>query len=205
MRRSRRAAGARGQVLPVLAVTIVTLVAACALAVDVSGALRLRAAEGQSLELAKESSMGSLNAQKFADDPALAAYGLAADALAADGFEGRATIWYYEVPASQMPAGRAVTDRLSVTSVQVTRTYRSALAWAAGKPTIEVGNSISWTSNPYSTTRVWRPSTVTSRAYDVTIAGGHVTSVSFRSITKTNLPAEARRVIDDAVSSLRGH
>lgn len=201
-----RARGQRGQVLPVLAVTMVAIVAACALAVDVAGALRLHAAEAQTLELAKESSMSSLNAQKFASDPAEAAYQLAADALVADGFEGTATIWYYEVPQAQMPVGRRAIDRMSVTAVEVTRTYASAFAGIAfGRPTLGVRDSIVWTSNPYSTTRVWRPSTTPpSRAYDITIRDGTVRSKTSRSITRSTLPAAARDAIDSAVASLSG-
>lgn len=192
-----RARGQRGQVLPVLAVTMVAIVAACALAVDVAGALRLHAAEAQTLELAKESSMSSLNLVKFADDPALETARLVADALAKDGYEGTAKVWYFELPES----ATGTADRLASVTVEISEPYRSALAWVVGSSTMTVADQLTWTTNPYSTTKVWRPARVTNRLYTLEIEDGALRGTTPRTITRSELPQPAK----DALASAEGH
>lgn len=191
-----RARGAKGQVLPLLAVTLMALVAVLALAVDMSGAWRLRDRQTQTLELAKESSMSSLNLVKFADDPALETARLVGDALAKDGYEGTAKVWYFELPES----ATGTANRLASVTVEISEPYRSALAWVVGSSTMTVADQLTWTTSPYSTTKVWRPARVTNRLYTLEIEDGALRGTTPRTITRSELPQPAK----DALASAEG-
>lgn len=197
---SARARGTRAQVLPILGVAAIALVAVIALAVDMSGAWRLRDRQTQTLELAKESSMSSLNLVKFSDDPAATTVSLVGQALAQDGYEGDAKLWYFELPESVTGTG----NRLAVVTVEVSQQYRSALAWVAGTPTMTVADQLTWTTNPYSTTKVWRPARVVNRLYTLEIADGATRRVTPRTITQSELPRPSKDALASAEGELDG-
>lgn len=193
----RRLGGARGQVLPALCVTIFAVIAAVALAVDISGALRARAAETQTLELAKEDLMASANFIKFSDRPAYDSADLVGEALQEDGYRGTATVIYYELPASDIPDGRSRTDRYAVTYVSVGADYQTAFGWVFGRSRIRIGNDIAWTMNPYSTTTVWRPADAMSMRYTVTVTDHGYTVADGVEVTGTaGLPQKARELAE---------
>lgn len=203
-RDSRRATGAAAQVLPMLAVTLVGLVAVIALAVDLSGAWRVRQRQTQTLELAKESVMTSLNAVKFSDVPAGEVLQLTLDAFARDGYDASegltsdVTLWYYEEPESATGAG----NRLAVVTVQMHQSYDSILAWVVGKRSIDIADQLTWTINPYSTTKVWRPGATRSYRYDFTVSS-HSLDISAPSVlTRGGLPETSRKALDDALRGL---
>lgn len=167
----RRRLGARkrlsGAVVPLVACCMVLLCAVMALAVDVSGAYRLRARNEQTLELAKDAVMANLNSLKFSEDPAAAAEEVVAEALSQDGFSGKATFYYYELPESETGA----TDRVAGMCLTLESSQPSRFARVLGQDTQTVSSELAWSTNPYSDTDVWRPARVTNRRYEVELPG----------------------------------
>lgn len=154
------------------AVASTAIVAACALAIDLTGALALHARQAQQLELAKDACMASLNALKFADDPAAAAESVVEDALARDGLTGTATVSYRELPESQTGAAR----RVAGVYLRLDGTYRTVFGGLVGHQDIEVSSEAAWSTTPYSTSEVWRPASARSATWELGFAAGAVTS-----------------------------
>ena len=142
-----------GQSLVLMAIAAVTLVGMSALAVDSSGAWRLGSKSEQTLELAKDASMTSLNATKFSEDPGQTTADMVLDQMRQDGYEGDYAIWWYELG----PLQTGTSDRLAGVEVQLDQTYHTTVASVIGVSDMDVCRNKIWTVNPYSSTSVWRP------------------------------------------------
>ena len=201
-RRARR--GLVGQSLVLMAIAAVTLFGASALAVDVSGAWRMGAASEQTLELAKDGSMGSLNATKFSDDPGQVTADMVVDQLREDGYVGDYEIWWYELGPNQTGSS----DRLAGVEVVTSQEYDTSIAGVIGISEMEVDRNKVWTLNPYSSTQVWRPSRAES-AYGQVWRGhmgeGGVTSdETSGSASYPDLSDELRKALEKGLNDLHG-
>ena len=203
-RSHERARGTCGQVLPVVGIMLVALVCAVALAVDLSGAYRMEAAQRQELELAKDSVMGDLVALKFSDaDPASAPWVAdVGDALFADGFRGDFRVWWVELPESLT----GPLDRLVVMRVELSQTYEDGLSQAMGVSDTPVSSTITFWANPYSSQEVWRPSGSGEESrlvYDGTVGDGGWTA-THRSCARSALPEDVIDSANEGLSQLSG-
>ena len=204
--RSHRLArrGLVGQSLVLMAIAAVTLFGASALAVDVSGAWRMGAASEQTLELAKDGSMGSLNATKFADNPGQVTAAMVVDQLREDGYVGDYEIWWYELGPNQTGSS----DRLAGVEVVTSQEYDTSIAGVIGISEMEVDRNKVWTLNPYSSTQVWRPSRAES-AYGQVWRGhmgeGGVTSdETSGSASYPDLSDDLRKALEKGLNDLHG-
>lgn len=192
----------RGQSLLMFALALTAIVALVGLAVDASGAYRARARLTATCELAKDSSLNSLNVVKFSDDPAAASLELVAAALAADGFQGEFELIYFELPADD--TGSA--DRVAGVRVELGQSYRTLVAAVAGVDEIEVRAALSWSVNPYSSSIVWRPDDATSRRYRGAVGDdGSLTIESTEELSRSalqTLPRDLVEAIREAQSSV---
>lgn len=193
---------ARAAVVPLVACCMLLIMAVAALAVDASGAYRARAAQQQTMELAKDSALSSLNYLKFADDPAAATASCVGDALAAEKFTGTATITYHELPESQTGSS----DRVAGVYVKLEGTYKTTFSHTLGVSEMPVASEIAWTTNPYSDTVVFRPSVpVQNRTYKVKYEAGAGTLLSSAAAPELlGEPEALRRALTEALGHLGG-
>lgn len=164
----------QGHVMLVAALAMTAIMGACCLAVDVTAALRVKAAQRQRIELAKDACMASLNALKFAEDPASATESVIEAALAADGASGKVTVAYRELPESQTGSSR----RVAGVYVRMEGSYRTIFGGLFGLRDLEVASEGAWSTMPYSSSEVWRPAAVRSTAWELSMESGSVASRS---------------------------
>lgn len=186
----------QGQALVLVALAIPVILGMTALAVDLSGAWRAHARLVSGCELTKDSTLNSLNVVKFSDDPAASLLDLATDALSSDGFVGTFELTYYELPQS----ASGPSERWAGARLELRQTYRTLIAGVVGKDTLPVAAALSWSINPYSSSVVWRPPSVTCRTYRGSVSeDGTVSIESTKVLTEgdyDDLPSDLRAAIE---------
>ena len=164
----------RGHVMLSFVIASTAIMLAAALAVDMVCALSAQAAQRQRLEIAKDACMASLNAIKFSDDPAAATESVIEEALARDGATGDLTVTYVELPESQTGAGRRVAGGYASLSEE----RQTIFGGFAGMPSVTVSSEIAWSTSPYSSQEVWRPTSTGDSTWTVALGAGTVSSRS---------------------------
>lgn len=164
----------RGHVMLSFAIASTAIMLAAALAVDMVCALSAQAAQRQRLEIAKDACMASLNAIKYADDPAAATEAVVEEALARDGATGDLTVTYVELPEAQTGAGR----RVAGVYASLSEERQTIFGGFAGMPSVTVSSEIAWSTSPYSSQEVWRPAATGDSTWAVALDAGTVASRS---------------------------
>lgn len=164
----------RGHVMLSFVIASTAIMLAAALAVDMVCALSAQAAQRQRLEIAKDACMASLNAIKFSDDPAAATESVIEEALARDGARGDLTVTYVELPESQTGAGR----RVAGVYASLSEERQTIFGGFAGMPSVTVSSEIAWSTSPYSSQEVWRPTSTGDSTWTVALGAGTVSSRS---------------------------
>lgn len=90
--------GAHAQLTTFFVVMLIPLSLLIALAVDLGGALAYRTWQGSLLESTRQSCFGEANAVKYADNPGEEARSEVLEMLRANGYTGKATVYYVEAP-----------------------------------------------------------------------------------------------------------
>lgn len=202
----RERAGAA--IVPMVAMLMLVLLAMAGLAVDSSGAWRVRSAQQQTLELCKDSALASLNLLKYTDTPADATAQLIRDELAAEGFTGTATIYYKELTEAETKASSntalAQQNRVAGVYVKLEGTYRPVLSGTFGASSMGIGSELAWYTNPYSDTVVWRPTTLKNKKYVLKYENGQETSKNVTTLSSTDSPAALASAIEDGLARVRG-
>lgn len=162
----------RGHVMLSFVIASTAIMLAAALAVDMVCALSAQAAQRQRLEIAKDACMASLNAIKFSDDPAAATESVIEEALARDGATGDLTVTYVELPESQTGAGR----RVAGVYASLSEERQTIFGGFAGMPSVTVSSEIAWSTSPYSSQEVWRPTSTGDSTWTVALGAGTVSS-----------------------------
>lgn len=164
----------RGHVMLSFVIASTAIMLAAALAVDMVCALSTQATQRQRLEIAKDACMASLNAIKFSDDPAAATESVIEEALARDGATGDLTVTYVELPESQTGAGR----RVAGVYASLSEEHQTIFGGFAGMPSVTVSSEIAWSTSPYSSQEVWRPTSTGDSTWTVALGAGTVSSRS---------------------------
>lgn len=164
----------RGHVMLSFVIASTAIMLAAALAVDMVCALSAQTAQRQRLEIAKDACMASLNAIKFSDDPAAATESVIEEALARDGTTGDLTVTYVELPESQTGAGR----RVAGVYASLSEERQTIFGGFAGLPVVTVRSEIAWSTSPYSSQEVWRPTSTGDSTWTVALGAGTVSSRS---------------------------
>lgn len=202
----RERAGAA--IVPMVAMLMLVLLAMAGLAVDSSGAWRVRSAQQQTLELCKDSALASLNLLKYTDAPADSTAKLVRDELAAERFTGTVTIYYKELTEAELKARSnaavARQNRVAGVYVKLSGTYAPVLSSTFGATGMQVNSELAWYTNPYSDTVVWRPSTCKNKKYVITYENGAETSKNITTLSSTDSPAALASAIDDGVARAKG-
>lgn len=202
----RERAGAA--IVPMVAMLMLVLLAMAGLAVDSSGAWRVRSAQQQTLELCKDSALASLNLLKYTDTPADSTAKLVRDELAAERFTGTVTIYYKELTEAELKARSnsavAQQNRVAAAYVKLSGTYRPVLSSTFGATGMQVDSELAWYTNPYSDTVVWRPSTCKNKKYVIAYENGAETSKNITTLSSTDSPAALASALDDGVARAKG-
>ena len=148
-----RGSGTHAQLTTFFVVMLIPLSLLIALAVDLGGALAYRTWQGSLLESTRQSCFGEANAVKYADNPGEEARSEVLEMLKANGYTGKATVYYVEAPESLCGAA----DRYAGVYVVLEGTWPSTFARFAGIDELTVRSDAVWTLHPYSSTTVWRP------------------------------------------------
>ena len=155
-----RGGGASAQLTSFFVVMLIPLSLLIALAVDLGGALAYRTWQGSLLESTRQSCFGEANAVKYAENPGDEARSEVLEMLKANGYTGKATVYYVEAPESLCGAA----DRYAGVYVVLEGTWPSSFARFAGVDELKVRSDAVWTLHPYSSTTVCRPTLVTAGA-----------------------------------------
>jgi len=125
-----RGSGAHAQLTTFFVVMLIPLSLLIALAVDLGGALAYRTWQGSLLESTRQSCFGEANAVKYADNPGEEARSEVLEMLKANGYTGKATVYYVEAPESLCGAA----DRYAGVYVVLEGTWPSTFARSAPMP-----------------------------------------------------------------------
>lgn len=202
----RERAGAA--IVPMVAMLMLVLLAMAGLAVDSSGAWRVRSAQQQTLELCKDSALASLNLLKYTDTPADSTAQLVRDELAAEKFTGTVTIYYKELTEAELKATSSVAiarqNRVAGVYVKLEGAYKPVLSSTFGATSMQVNSELAWYTNPYSDTVVWRPTTLKNKKYVLNYENGRETSKNITTLSSTDSPAALASAIEDGLARARG-
>lgn len=202
----RERAGAA--IVPMVAMLMLVLLAMAGLAVDSSGAWRVRSAQQQTLELCKDSALASLNLLKYTDTPADSTAQLVRDELAAEKFTGTVTIYYKELTEAELKASLSAAiarqNRVAGVYVKLEGTYKPVLSSTFGATSMQVNSELAWYTNPYSDTVVWRPTTLKNKKYVLNYENGRETSKNITTLSSTDSPAALASAIEDGLARARG-
>lgn len=197
---SRQLRGAlRAQVLVIAAVALAALMLVLALAVDLTLSYRQAASQRLALEQAREWTLSSLEEIKYSPDTARTVEEAVARALGANGFEGEAVVWVWEVPAASIDPSQ----RLIGICVELRQASPPAFGAVAGAGELETSDSLAWTVNPYSSGEAWRPAARASDRFVLEADGSSASLVSAAAITtESSLPSALRDAIADGMGDL---
>ena len=148
-----RGGGARAQLTSFFVVMLIPLSLLIALAVDLGGALAYRTWQGSLLESTRQSCFGEANAVKYAENPGDEARSEVLEMLKANGYTGKATVYYVEAPESLCGAA----DRYAGVYVVLEGTWPSSFPRIASVEQLTVRSDTVWTLHAYSSATVRRP------------------------------------------------
>lgn len=168
-----------GTMAPLVVVATIILISVLSFGIDQGIAYAAKDRQVQALDAARRACMdptGALPA-KFSEDPGRAITQLAADAIAKQGVAGDVVVWFYEAPASAMPAD----ERLWVIGMQVSQDVPTAFGRALGVKSIPASTSLIIEAKPYASVKVWRPQQRICGRYRLT-SGAGASAAAFASI-----------------------
>lgn len=204
-----RRAALSGQVAPLFVCLLLVLVAFVGLAVDFAGAYREKTMQDQSLEIAKDAVFSEGENIKFNDRPDQVAFESVEDALVANGFDGRAECWFYEVEKGYRSSGGvelADGRRVSGVCLALSGSYKPLFLSVVGAGDMPISGDSTWTMDFYSTSQtVWRPGSaaIGKKAVwsfdDGATSGAQVSSIS---LGDAGFPQDMKKAIDAAVEDM---
>lgn len=175
-----------GQIAVLFAVGLTVFIALIGLGVDVGRALSVKTQQKNALEAVSEACMAQGNAVKYAQNPGDEARAQVVELLQANGYTGRATIWYAEAPSSETGAK----DRYGGTLVRLERQTPTTLLGVAGVDVLEPAAERCWVTHSYSSAQVWRPPTDGAGYVEVAMEGGRITSRTSAAASFADAPAK---------------
>lgn len=178
-----------GQIAALFAVGLTVFIALIGLGVDVGRALSDKTAQKNALEAVSEACMAQGNAVKYAQNPGDEARGQVIELLQANGYTGKATVWYAEAPSSETGAK----DRYGGTLVELERRTPTTLLGIAGVDLLEPRSERCWVTHSYSSAQVWRPPTDGAGYIEVTMEDGRTVTEKAAAASFADAP---RKLVD---------
>lgn len=183
-----RSAGEQGNMLPLVVASVLALFAVLSFAIDQSIAYVEKTHQENVLDTARTACMDASFAlvAKNSESPGQNFADLVAKTIRAEGFSGRATVWFFEAPASGLP----VTERLWAIGIQLEADAPTVFARGFGIQSLPVASHRVVVAVPYASENVWRPVSKTSGRYEIS-KGIEQTKTTFTSIEAIDgFPAE---------------
>ncbi|HIW76874.1 MULTISPECIES: pilus assembly protein TadG-related protein [Gordonibacter] len=173
---ARSAASERGNVTPLALAVALVLFMALGFAVDQGVACASKVRQENALDAARDACMDTSFAlvAKNDNDPGLAVARRLTQTLRDEGYQGGATVWFYEVPASALPRSRRVWG----VAVQLEEDVPTVIARGFGVVSLPVASKRIVTAEPYADVVAWRPVGTQSNARFQLRAGMKVSSLS---------------------------
>lgn len=154
----------RGGIAPLAVIATFVLFGILSFSVDQGVAYAFKARQENALDSARASCMDAsfLFAAKNADNPGRLVAERIVEAVRLQGFDGRATVWFYEAPEGEVPR----TERLWLVGMQVEEDVPTVLAHGLGIETIPAASYRVMELVPYSSETHWRPAGSSSGRYE---------------------------------------
>lgn len=151
--------------LPLVVMSALVLFAVLSFAIDQSIAYAAKARQENVLDTVRASCMDASFAlvAKNSDDPGAAFSRLVARTIRGEGFAGRATVWFYEVPEGELPPS----ERLWAIGVQLEENAPTVFARGFGVESLPVASHRVLVAVPYASESVWRPEHASSGRYEI--------------------------------------
>ncbi len=145
----------RGNIAPLAVVSTMVLLAVLAFSVDQGIACAVKVRQENALDAARDACMDASFAlvAKNEENPGRVMADRITNSLKQQGFEGKASIWFYEVPAIQVPSSRRVWG----IAIQIQEQAPTMFARGFGIAYLPVASKRVMTAEPYSDTLAWRP------------------------------------------------
>lgn len=145
----------RGGVAPLALISVLLLFGVLACSIDQGIACAVKTKQETALAAVRSRCMEASFAlpAKNAEQPGAVVAAAAASTLRDNGFEGRATIWFYELPQTDVGTAR----RLWIVGVQVEEGSPALFARGFGWESFPVASTRIIVIEPYADTRSWRP------------------------------------------------
>ena len=186
----------RGEALVLCMAMSTILFALLVIGVDLPYALMKKTEQESALNLARDAEIAPAVGivAKNSDDPGLVVAKALADTLREGGYEGAVEVWFYEVPASQLPPNKRVYGY----EVVLRADYEPFFARTLGETGMHVESSLVALSMPYAETAVWRPASARCGVYAAGEGEG-ASAMSFATKSFGELPRGLREQIDGGV------
>lgn len=151
--------------LPLVVACALVLFSVLSFAIDQSIAYGAKARQENVLDTARSSCMDASFAlvAKNSDDPGGDFSQLVAKAIRSEGFAGRATMWFYEAPPSELPPS----ERLWAIGVQLEESAPTVFARGFGIESLPVVSHRVLVAVPYASEKVWRPENPSNGRYEI--------------------------------------
>lgn len=166
-RRPRVEFDERGNMLPLVVVSALVLFAVLAFSIDQGIAYAVKSQQENALDAARSACMDASFAliAKNAEDPGALVAERVVRTLRDEGCEGVVSVWFYEVPADQLPSS----ERLWVIGMQVQGESRTVFARGYGIEGLPVASCRVMTAVPYAGEKVWRPTKLRCGRFDAAL------------------------------------
>lgn len=180
-------ASERGETL-ILCISIAFVLLAClTIGFDLPRAIAAKIDQERALALARQAEMtpavGAI--AKNSRDPGAVIAAELVRSLRAQGCSDRIEVWFHELPADELPAGK----RVYGCEVALRTDLDPVFARVLGVTDANVASSIVLLSMPYAETTAWRPADVRTGVYTAQSAGK---SLTFETKTYAELPGPLR-------------
>lgn len=187
----------RGNMLPLVVVSVFVLLAVVAFSVDQAIAYAAKARQENALDSARAACMDasfSLVA-KNDDNPGRALAECVVKTVRNDGFQGRVRVWFYEVS----PESLSSSERLWAIGMQLEEAAPTVFARGFGIESLPVASHRSMSATPYSGEVTWRPEKRVCGCFDVEPDAG-VGQITF--VQMENLSEFPDEIIADVHAAL---
>ena len=210
--RPARERGLGGQVLIIFTLMLTVLLIAVGFGVDFAGYYSKKTQAEHAVQAARDAVVSQVPVIKFSDDPADVICKTMAQALADNGFEGTATMVFYELPRDYATtSGKTVgrSHRIEGVHLMLEGTYKTNIIGMAGVGELVARAQGAWSLDLYSKSdAVWSPSADGAgfgrkRVYTVSATGASMTgNEGVSKLDSANVPQSLRDAVNQAADNV---
>lgn len=183
----------RGETLMLCIALMIVFAAFLAIGFDLPRAIMAKTEQESALNLARQAELAPAIGivAKSSDDPGLLIAAELVRSLRSGGYGDKIEVWFYEVPAADLPA----TKRVYGYEMILESDYDPMFARVLGADKMRVASSLVSLSVPYAEASVWRPTSSRSGAYT---AQKESSALEFASKTYADMPGALRSELESS-------